>query len=85
MEEVVSRKKIWDINDTRSVQLHRAIAEMIAIDNQPFSFVEDSGFINVTVMKIAQPCYQVPSREYFKLNVLPKIYKECKECYLRNI
>lgn len=76
LDSVFEKKKLWDINDKRSVELHKAIAEMIACDNQPFSFVEDEGFINL--MKKAQPQYKVPSREYFKQNVIPSLYQDCK-------
>ena len=58
LDEVLTRKKNWDINDTRSVELHRAIAEMIAIDNQSFSFMEDSGFTAYAVKSIYCICSQ---------------------------
>lgn len=76
LDSVFEKKRLWDINDKRSVELHNAIAEMIACDNQPFAFVEDEGFVNL--MKKAQPQYKVPSREYFKQNVIPSLYQDCK-------
>ena len=36
--------KIWDIKSTQAKKIHFAIGEMIAIDPQPFLFVEDLGF-----------------------------------------
>ena len=36
--------KIWDIKSTQAKKIHFAIGEMIAIDSQPFLFVEDLGF-----------------------------------------
>lgn len=77
LETVLNKKKVWDINHPASVELHYAIGKMIAIDNQPYSFVEDEGFRNV--MYKAQPQYQIPSREYFKQNILPKMYEDCRE------
>ena len=47
LESIYEKKKIWDINDMRLVDLHNAIAEMIACNNQPFTFVEDEGFRNL--------------------------------------
>ncbi|KAG8176617.1 hypothetical protein JTE90_028599 [Oedothorax gibbosus] len=64
LASVLEKKKLWDINHPKSVELHHAIAQMIAVDNQPHSFVEDEGFRNM--MSKAQPQYKIPSREYFK-------------------
>lgn len=45
LEEVQEKVRIWDINDTQSQRIHILVVEMIALDNQPFSVVEDPGFI----------------------------------------
>ncbi|XP_065684261.1 zinc finger BED domain-containing protein 4-like [Hydra vulgaris] len=42
--ETLARKKPWDINDHRSKLINNYIAEIIAVDIQPFSIVEDIGF-----------------------------------------
>ena len=47
-------KKIWDINDQHSLAISTKIIKMIAIDNQPFSIVEDQGFIEV-IAHLAPP------------------------------
>lgn len=49
---------------------------MIAIDNQPFSIVNDIGFKHL--MQKAQPQYQMPSRNYFSDYVIPDIYLKVK-------
>ena len=36
-------RKKWDCNDKRAQELHFAIGEMIALDNQPLSIVDDIG------------------------------------------
>ena len=38
------RVKPWGINDPRAAVLHRKLGEMIALDHQPISLVEDVGF-----------------------------------------
>lgn len=76
LEEVLEKRKLWDINDHKAIKLHNIIGEMIACDNQPYSFVEDIGFLKL--MKEAQPRYKVPTRKYFQYSVLPSMYKECK-------
>ncbi|CAG9819975.1 unnamed protein product [Phaedon cochleariae] len=40
---MVSQKR-WPINDKMAMDLHFAIGEMIAVDNQPYSVVENIGF-----------------------------------------
>lgn len=77
LETVLDFKKIWDINNPKAVELHYAIGQMIAVDNQPYLFVEDEGFRNL--MSKAQPRYKVPSREYFKQVIIPKMFTKCKE------
>lgn len=76
LEETIEKKQKWDINDPRAVTLHNAIAEIITSDNQPYSFVENAGFRNL--MEKAQPRYNIPSRNYFKENVIPKLFEKCK-------
>ena len=39
--EVQDRGWKWDINDIRVQQAHKFVIEMIVLDNQPFSLVED--------------------------------------------
>ena len=43
--EVQDRGHKWDINDARAQRVHKFMMEMIALDNQPFSLVEDLGFV----------------------------------------
>jgi len=65
-------KKIWDNNDSRSQAITKKIVKMIAADNQPFSIVEDQGFIEL--MAHLEPRYLIPSRKYFTQEALPKFY-----------
>ena len=37
--------KLWDIKDSKKIKVHQEIYNIIAMDNQPFSIVEDKGFI----------------------------------------
>ena len=39
-------KSPWDINDSRAHSIHKKLGEMIAIDSQLISIVENPGFIN---------------------------------------
>ena len=41
LSESYDRTQAWDINDTRAQRSHHSIGDMIALDLQPFSIVED--------------------------------------------
>ena len=56
--EVQDLTKTWDINDTRAQRVHRKVGEMVAIDCQPISVVEDVGFRQV--LRTLEPRYQCP-------------------------
>lgn len=47
LEESQCRSKVWDINDPRALCVNSKIGEMIALDSQPFSIVDDAGFISL--------------------------------------
>ena len=44
IESVLAKKKIWNINDRRSQEIHYLIGEMIAVDIQLYSVTSDIGF-----------------------------------------
>ena len=73
----LASKKIWDINDPRSRAVNEKIMKMMALDNQPFTMVEDDGFIEL--MAHLQPRYLLPSRRYFSDTMLPRVYDELKD------
>lgn len=77
LEETIALKKVWDINSEQAKTIHKCIGEMIAVDNQPLSIVEDLGF-NRLLNKL-KPNYKIPSRKYFTDKVLPSIHLSVKE------
>ena len=68
--------KQWDINDSKSTLLHKKLGEMMALDCQPITIVEDIGF-NCFVNAL-EPRYAIPSRKYFTEKVIPNIYAGMK-------
>ena len=74
LEEVQEKVRIWDINDARAQRVHRLVIEMIALDNQPFSVIEDPGFIRL--VSVLEPRYVIPSRKYLVDKVLPTIHND---------
>lgn len=51
----------------------RFITEMMALDDQPFSMVENIGFKRM--MKRVDPGYKIPNRKYFSDTSLPEVFK----------
>ena len=74
LEESKDRAKVWDVNDPRAQLVHRRIAEMIALDYQPFSTVEDDGFNRL--LRTLEPRYSVPSRRYITETIMPQLKEE---------
>lgn len=65
---------MWDIDHPKAQLITHRIAEMICVDNQPTTLVEDVGFIRL--MEVSCPNYQIPSRKYIKDKIIRgKIYK----------
>ena len=69
--ETEAKVQPWDINDARAVRVHKKIAEMMALDFQPFSIVSDVGFIRL--LNTLEPRYKLPSRHYFTENIIPEM------------
>ena len=74
--EIQDRGHKWDINDTKAQQVHKFVMEMIALDNQPLSLVEDIGFVRL--LQVLEPRYSLPSRKYFVEKLLPAVHDEVK-------
>ena len=71
LEECGGSIKKWGINSPCAQKMTRKIGEMIALDNHPFSVVEDIGFLRL--MQQLEPRYSVPSRKYVTEVVIPRI------------
>ena len=61
--EAETKLKAWDINDSHAMRIHRLVGEIIAMYNQPFSVVNDTGFN--CLIKMLKPRCTLPSRKYF--------------------
>ena len=44
LEQNFEARKKWDINDKMIRAIHFKIGEMMALDNQPYSIVDNMGF-----------------------------------------
>ncbi|XP_060633780.2 zinc finger BED domain-containing protein 4 [Anolis sagrei] len=59
------------------------IAEMIALDLQPFSFVDNIGFNRL--LEYLQPQYSLPSPSYFSRTAIPNMYDNVKEIIVSHL
>ena len=66
--------KPYKFDSKEAMIINRRISEMIAVDNQPISIVEDVGFSRL--MKEVKPRYQLPSRKWFMNTMLPQLQAE---------
>ena len=55
LTETEARVKPWDINDPCAIRVNQKIAEMMALDFQPYSIVSDTGFTEL--LKTLEPRY----------------------------
>lgn len=66
------KKVKWNKNDDRTKSMDRRIAEMIVLDDLPFSHVEDCGFQRV--MEQASPQYELKQRRFYRDIICEEIY-----------
>lgn len=71
LRESCDRSRIWATNDSRALRISRKIGEMVAVDCQPLSIVNDTGVTRL--MNAIEPRYHIPSRKYLTETVLPEI------------
>lgn len=83
LSEPLERKLLWDVNDVKAQKFHYLIAEMIALDNEPLSVVERTGFIRL--LEQALPRYEMPSRNYISGKIIPDIYDRIHEKIKKNV
>uniref|UniRef100_A0A8C6VG22 Zinc finger BED-type containing 4 n=1 Tax=Naja naja TaxID=35670 RepID=A0A8C6VG22_NAJNA len=59
------------------------VAEMIALDLQPYSFVDNIGFNRL--LEYLQPQYSLPSPSYFSHTAIPDMYDSVKEIIVSHL
>lgn len=62
----------YNSDSARKCQIDKKVMNMIAVDVQPFSCVEDEGFIEL--LKELDPRYKLPSRRHLRDEILPTQY-----------
>ena len=62
IEAAEDHVRLWNPSDPRAQRITHFIGEMIALDCQRLSMVEDTGFLRM--MKEIEPRYTVPNRKH---------------------
>ena len=76
LAEVKENKEVWTYDHPQHKKITYWIAEMMALDSQPFSIVEDAGFLHL--LANVCPKYIMPSRKYFSEKIIPGIFHTIK-------
>ena len=71
LETTEDRVNLWNPSDPRAQRITHCISEMVALDCQSLSVVEDTGFLRL--MKEVEPRYMVPSRKHITDVTLSRI------------
>ena len=83
LEDCLERSRPYPVDHPLARKITRLIDETVVVDCQPFSIVEDEGFVKL--VKELQPRYQIPSRKYFSTTLIPQMFEKCKETVQRII
>ncbi|XP_049326832.1 zinc finger BED domain-containing protein 4-like [Astyanax mexicanus] len=72
IDELLQKSKKFDRNSPKATAITAKVMEFIALDDQPFSVVEDIGFRRL--VEHLEPRYTIPSRRYFSDVALPELH-----------
>ena len=76
LEFILSKKEQWKHDNPKSQIIRNIIGEMICLDLQPYSIVQDRGFNKL--MKHLAPNYGILSRRHFSDKIIPLMYETVK-------
>ena len=82
LKECLEWMRPYPIDHPVAQRITHFIAEMMALDCQPFSVVEDQGFVRL--LNHLQPRYQLPGHKYFSSTMIPQLYDSCKKTVTEN-
>ena len=77
LQQSFEKGKVWDKDDPHTKMANRYLGEMIALDLQPMSIVDDIGFRQF--VHCLQPKYKLPGRNHVSDKLIPAIYSGIKE------
>ena len=65
--------KQWASDNSRAKAIHAAIGKMIAVDLQPYSIVDDTGFSEL--IQLLERRYKLQSWRFFANKVIPEMHE----------
>ncbi|KAJ4438424.1 hypothetical protein ANN_14369 [Periplaneta americana] len=71
------------ISETQKKKLNTILLKLFFLDFQPFSIVEDRGFVEL--IRALNPSYQLPTRKAITTTLLPAAYEQCKNVVLEKV
>ncbi|XP_073715900.1 zinc finger BED domain-containing protein 4-like [Misgurnus anguillicaudatus] len=74
LQESLKRREKMPHDSAKAQDITAKIAQMIAMSDLPFAFVENPGFL--MLMEHVEPRFEMPSRHYFTEKALPALYKK---------
>ncbi|KAL7646695.1 UNVERIFIED_CONTAM: hypothetical protein RMT77_001948 [Armadillidium vulgare] len=77
VEQFFPSTKFWNSSDIRSKKVDRRIAEMIVMDDLPFSHVEDVGFTRL--ISEVSPQYKLKQRKFYSSFICDKMFQSVFE------
>ena len=77
LQQTLAKREKMSRDNPRAVKITDALAEYIALDDQPLSVVDNLGFRRL--LCILEPRYEIPSRTHITDTVLPKLHDFVKK------
>lgn len=77
LQESLKRREKMPRDSAKAQDITAKIAQMIAMSDLPFAFVENPGFL--MLMEHVEPRFEMPSRHYFTEKALPALYKKISD------
>jgi len=72
IQNALKKKSYLTPTSERAMKITKNIGEMIALDYQPYSIVDDRGFKNL--LNTLESKYKLPTRQYLSSTVIPQLY-----------
>jgi len=76
LEQCIAKKQTWSADHPSSLAATKFLAEMIAVDLQPYAVVENECFRRYS--NHLEPRYALPSRRMLSENIIPEMYARVK-------
>lgn len=83
LSQFLASKQPLSSDSSKAKALTYHVAKMIFCDLRPLSIVEDEGFRGL--MSCAEKRYIIPSRTTFRMEIIPRLYNQCREIVKQDI